>query len=91
MISSSLNRIAVICAAILTLSASSAGAQDYRQVETRKNATVKEWKSYPTRTLDRLPKFKLRKTDPVADEYGGWHRSDRDLLHPKGAEIPLTL
>ena len=57
---------------VLILSCASAFAQEYRQVETRKNATVKEWTVYPTRTLDRLKKFKLRKTDPATDQYGGW-------------------
>ena len=53
---------------VLILSCASAFAQEYRQVETRKNATVKEWTVYPTRTLDRLKKFKLRKTDPATDQ-----------------------
>ena len=49
-----------------------AGAQELRQIETRKNATVKEWTVYPTRTLDRLKGFKTRKADPATDRYGGW-------------------
>ena len=50
----------------------SAAAQTLRQVETRKNATVPDWTSYETRTLDALKGFRTRKTDPATDEYGGW-------------------
>ncbi len=58
---------------ILALAAGiTAGAQEYRQVETRKNATVTAWKAYPTRTLDRMKGFKMKKTDPETDIYGGW-------------------
>lgn len=49
-----------------------AGAQELRQIETRKNATVKEWTTYPTRTVDKLKGFKTRKADPATDQYGGW-------------------
>ena len=49
-----------------------AGAQEYRKVESRKNATVPTWTTYETRTVDALKGFKLRKTDPATDEYGGW-------------------
>ena len=58
---------------ILALAAGiTAWAQEYRQVETRKNATVTAWKAYPTRTLDRMKGFKMKKTDPETDIYGGW-------------------
>ncbi|MBP5636407.1 MAG: hypothetical protein J6X25_02675, partial [Bacteroidales bacterium] len=69
-----MNRTALCAAALLLALAPciGAGAQEYRQVETRKNAKVTEWKSYPTRTLDRLKGFKTRKTDPATDQYGGW-------------------
>lgn len=74
MTSNLLNRTALCAAALLLALAPciGAGAQEYRQVETRKNAKVTEWKSYPTRTLDRLKGFKTRKTDPATDQYGGW-------------------
>ncbi|MBO4447583.1 MAG: hypothetical protein J5764_05615 [Bacteroidales bacterium] len=49
-----------------------AGAQDFRTIQTRKNTKVSEWSEYPTRTLDRLKGFKLKKTDPATDQYGGW-------------------
>ena len=62
-----------LCTVILALAAQFvAGAQEPRQVESRKNTTVEEWKSNPTLTLDRLKGFSLRKTDPATDEYGGW-------------------
>lgn len=60
-------------AAVVCLCATAA-AQEPRLVETRKNTNVKEWTSYPTVTLDRLPGFKLKKNrlDPATDSYGGW-------------------
>ena len=42
------------------------------KVEARKNTTVPSWTSYDTRTLDALKGFKVKKTDPAADQYGGW-------------------
>ena len=59
--------------AVLTLPAR---AQDYRSVETRKNATVSGWTAYPTRTPDRLKGFRMKKTDPATDIYGGWKTAE---------------
>ena len=64
-----------------------ARAQEYRQVETRKNATVKEWTAYPTRTLDRLKGFKARKTDPATDQYGGWKSTTYEATGCPGGEV----
>lgn len=47
-------------------------AQEPRQIETRKNAQTPEWSTYPTVTVDRVPGFRMKKTDPKTDIYGGW-------------------
>lgn len=70
MTSNSVNRLILTCALFLAL-AFSAGAQEPRRIETRKNTKVETWTAYPTRTLDRLKSFKLRRTDPASDQYGG--------------------
>lgn len=64
-----MRKIMLLALAALALTAR---AQEARQVEARKDATHKEWKSYPTWTLDRLKGFKMKKTDPATDQYGGW-------------------
>lgn len=56
----------------LTVVYITAGAQEFREIQTRKNSTVTEWTSCTTRTVDRLKGFKARKTDPETDRYGGW-------------------
>ena len=58
--------------ALLAAGSLRAAAPEYRQVRSRENAQKTEWRSYTTRTLDRLPGFSLRKTDPRQDEFGGW-------------------
>ena len=70
MMSNLLNKISASC--VLMLASASLQAQAPRQIEYRKNATVQEWKSSPTPTVDRLKGFKLRKADPATDQYGGW-------------------
>ena len=47
-------------------------AQQTGRIETRKNTRTPEWTAYDTQTLSALPGFKLRKTDPATDKYGGW-------------------
>ena len=47
-------------------------AQEPRKIEYRKDATMREWKSASTLSLDRLKGFKMRKADPAVDKYGGW-------------------
>ena len=69
--SNSSTKLALALSAILFLGFVSA-AQEPRQIESRKNSKQKEWKLYPTVSIDRIPGFKLRKTDPPTDEYGGW-------------------
>ena len=49
-----------------------AGAQTPRLVESRKNANVASWTAYSTRTVEDLKGFRIKKTDPATDEYGGW-------------------
>ena len=63
---------AFIAVSLLLPAAIPVSAQAPRQVESRANANAKEWTSNPTVSLDRLPGFKLRKTDPDTDRYGGW-------------------
>lgn len=70
MMSNLLNKISA--SFVLMLASASLQAQAPRQIEYRKNATVQEWKSSPTPTVDRLKGFKLRKADPATDQYGGW-------------------
>ena len=50
----------------------SLSAQTPRMIESRKNAQTPQWSVYPTVTLDRLPGFRMKKTDPGTDIYGGW-------------------
>jgi hypothetical protein len=43
----------------------------YHQVKARKNALDTVWKSYSAKTIDKLPKFKV-KNDPKTTIYGSW-------------------
>lgn len=66
-----LNRSIPLLFLWLSLSAG-LSAQEPRQIESRKNTKVQTWTARPTLTLDRLKGFKLRRTDPATDQYGGW-------------------
>lgn len=66
-----MRRIFIALAVMLAACASSA-AQGTVRIETRKNTRTPEWTPYETQTLAGLPGFKLRRTDPATDKYGGW-------------------
>lgn len=50
----------------------SAAAQTPLQIESRKNAQKKHWKTYPTMTIDCLKDFKHVKSGDKLDKYGGY-------------------
>lgn len=67
-----MNRLTLLAAAVLAVGSLAAKAPEYRQVEARENAQKPEWKSYEAKTVDRLPGFNCRKSDPKQSVYGGW-------------------
>ena len=67
-----LNRLTLLAAAVLAAGSLAAKAPEYRRVEARENAQKPEWKSYEAKTVDRLPGFNCRKSDPRQSVYGGW-------------------
>ena len=67
-----LNRLTLLAAAVLAAGSLAAKAPEYRRVEARENAQKPEWKSYEAKTVDRLPGFNCRKSDPKQSVYGGW-------------------
>ena len=67
-----MNRLPLLAAAVLAVGSLAAKAPEYRQVEARENAQKPEWKSYEAKTVDRLPGFNCRKSDPRQSVYGGW-------------------
>ena len=67
-----MNRLTLLAAAVLAVGSLAAKAPEYRQVEARENAQKPEWKSYEAKTVDRLPGFNCRKSDPRQSVYGGW-------------------
>ena len=67
-----LNRLTLLAAAVLAAGSLAAKAPEYRRVEARETAQKPEWKSYEAKTVDRLPGFNCRKSDPKQSVYGGW-------------------
>ena len=67
-----LNRLTLLAAAVLAAGSLAAKSPEYRRVEARENAQKPEWKSYEAKTVDRLPGFNCRKSDPKQSVYGGW-------------------
>lgn len=73
-----LHKIAIKAISLLLLtSVSVVNAQEYRTVEARKNAEDSVWRSYTTKTLDRLPKFKTKK-EPALNTYGSWKTNKQE-------------
>lgn len=50
----------------------SSRGQNPRMVESRPNAQAREWTSYETMTVDRLPGFRMKRKDPGTDKFGGY-------------------
>lgn len=67
-----MNRLTLLAAAVLAAGSLAAKSPEYRAVEARENAQKPEWKSYEAKTVDRLPGFNCRKSDPKQSVYGGW-------------------
>lgn len=67
-----MNRLTLLAAAVLAAGSLAAKSPEYRRVEARENAQKPEWKSYEAKTVDRLPGFNCRKSDPKQSVYGGW-------------------
>jgi hypothetical protein len=47
-------------------------------VEARKNAEDPEWKEYTANTIETLPKFNHKKTDPPINQFGAWKKDKRN-------------
>ena len=67
-----MNRLTLLAAAVLAAGSLAAKSPEDRRVEARENAQKPEWKSYEAKTVDRLPGFNCRKSDPKQSVYGGW-------------------